>query len=264
MAGDGNYLWRHSLPGAEIVLKVYYGNRSSLLYAKKTFGNVVLTGRTSHMPKARCAVEADCVRTWQSHGFRCFDIYPQVDVDGLPREGYMAFEYVPGKHFKDLFIDRSLPLEERMAIWRQFIPEWHRRHRIAVDTSDSRLIHENGDVKHVMLYEGGFVYFDFEMIYRSKDVRMLVGREICSYMRSVGRFFGPRLYERMLDDLVAHYPDSSLLLSAWDQAYRHNNPFMRFARWLDRMKPSNKKIYSKYRVAEDIASRLSKSSLTTG
>ncbi len=264
LAGEGNYLWRHTLPdGLEVVAKVYHGSRSPLLYMKKTFGNVVLTGRSSHMPTARCAMEAACVRAWEEQGFRCFGMYPQIAIDGLPRDGYMVFEYVPGRHFRDYFQDRAVPLEEKRATWRRFVPEWHRRHAAAVATGDSKLIHENGDVKHVMLWQDDFVYFDFEMIYTSKDVRMLVGREICCYMRSVGRFFGDEMYEWMTADLVEHYPDKALLMTTWQWAFDHSDGFTKFVRRLDySMKPRSKRKYSKYVVALDVKRRLDALSLT--
>jgi hypothetical protein len=264
LAGAGNYLWRHTLPdGLEVVIKVYYGSRSPFLYMKKTFGNVVLTGRSSHMPKARCAMEAASVRAWEAQGFRCFGMYPQIEVEGLPRDGYMVFEYVPGRHFRDYFLDPEVPLDEKRATWVRFLPEWHRRHAAAIATNDSKLIHENGDVKHVMLWQGDFVYFDFEMIYTSKDVSMLVGREIACYMRSVGRFYGEEAYEWMTDELVEHYPDKALLMNTWRWAFDHTDGFTRFVRKIDyAVKPSNKKRFSKYRVAQDIKRRLDERSLT--
>jgi hypothetical protein len=263
IAGEGNFLWKVPLRGGSAVLKVYYGSRSPLLYWKKTIGNVLITGRSSHMPRARCATEMAVIDRWEKHGFTCFPRYPEVTVEGLPRDGYMAFAWVPGKHFRDYFADPAIPLEERMATWVRWLPEWARRHRIAVDTNDNLLIHENGDVKHVMLWEGGFTYFDFEMVYTSKNVRTLVGREILAYMRSCGRFFGEEIYGRMMDELVAHYPDKALLWAAWDCAFSDPSPFMRFARFLDRtLKPANRKRWSKYNVARDLRRRLDAASLT--
>ena len=264
LAGAGNYLWKHTLPGGEeVVAKVYHGSRSPLLYMKKTFGNVVLTGRSSHMPKARCDMEVQCVETWEKHGFRCFGTYPQIEIEGLPRDGYMVFEYVPGRHFRDYFQDKKVSQEDKRATWRRFIPEWHRRHAAAVSTNDSRLIHENGDVKHVMNWQGDFVYFDFEMIYTSQDVRMLVGREICCYMRSVGRFFGVEMYDWMTDDLIELYPDKALLMTTWAWAFDHSDGFTKFVRKIDyAVKPKNKKQHSKYDVALDVKRRLDAQSLT--
>jgi hypothetical protein len=151
-----------------------------------------------------------------------------------------------------------------MATWRRWVPEWHRRHAIAVREREPRLIHENGDVKHVMLWEGGFLYFDFEICFTSRDVRDLVGREMLAYMRSVGKFFGEELYERMTDELVAHYPDKTLLLAAWEHAFRNPNLVIRAGRFLDRtLKPRHQRRWSKYQVALDLKRRLDALSLTT-
>ena len=266
LAGEGNFVWKIPFPGGHegaAVLKVYYGSRGWPLYAKKTVGNLLLTGRTSQMPRTRFRNEVDCVRLWEQHGFRCFGMHPEVKVEGLPEGGYMVFDWTPGRHFREYFRDASVPLDERLATWRRWVPEWHRRHAIAVRLGEPRLIHENGDVKHVMLWQGGFTYFDFEICFRSRNVRDLVGREILAYMRSVGKFFGEELYERMTDVLVQAYPDKSLLLSAWEHAYRNDNLLIRAARALDRaLKPRHKSRWSKYAVAQDIKRRLDAASLT--
>ena len=48
LAGAGNWLYKVEVDGRSMVLKIYEGTRSRFLYWKKTFGNVVLTGRSSH------------------------------------------------------------------------------------------------------------------------------------------------------------------------------------------------------------------------
>jgi len=266
LAGEGNFVWKIPFAGGRdgsAVLKVYHGSRGWPLYVKKTLGNLLLTGRTSQMPRARFRHETECVRLWESHGFRCFGMHPEVRVAGLPDEGYMLFDWTPGRHFREYFRDASVPLEERLATWRRWVPEWHCRHATAVRLREPRLIHENGDVKHVMLWEGGFLYFDFEICFTSRDVRDLVGREILAYMRSVGKFFGEDLYERMTDVLVEAYPDKVLLLAAWEHAFSNRNPLIRVARALDRkLKPRHESRWSKYSVALDIKRRLDTASLT--
>jgi len=268
LAGEGNYVWRIPFAGGTdgfAVLKVYYGSRSSWLYAKKTLGNLLLTGRTSQMPRARFRHEVASIRLWEQHGFRCFGMHPEVRVAGLPDEGYMLYDWTPGRHFREYFKDGSVPLDERLATWRRWVPEWHRRHMTAVREREPRLIHENGDVKHVMLWQGGFTYFDFEICFRSRNVRDLVGREILAYMRSTGKFFGDELYERLMDELVAHYPDRTLLLAAWEHAFANDNLLIRFARRLDVvLKPRHQGRYSKYSVARDLKRRLDAASLTRG
>ncbi len=261
LAGEGNFVWKIPFRGGHAVLKVYYGSRGWPLYLRKTLGNRI-TGRSSHMPRTRWRTETEVIALWEGRGFRCFRMLPQVTVEGLPREGYMAYEWTPGRHFREYFRDKAVPLEERLATWRRWIPQWHRRHRIAVDTADPRWIHENGDVKHVMLWKGEFIYFDFEMVYRSRNIRFLVGREIVTYMRSAGRFLGEEMYGRMLAELVEHYPDKALLMAAWEHAYADPNAAMAAARALDRnLRPRHRDRWSKYRVAREVKELLDRASL---
>lgn len=267
LTGAGNYLWKIPYQGGHdgfAVLKVYFGSRHPALHWKKTFGNRLLTGRSSHMPRARLRTEMECIGVWEKHGFRCFGTFPDVKVEGLPENGYMLYDWTPGVHFREYFKDEQIPLDERMATWRDWVPEWCRRHRVAVREREPRLIHENGDVKHVMLWQGGYVYFDFEVQFTSTDIHDLVGREILAYMRSVGKFFHEEMYDRMLDELVEHYPDKALLRCAWEHAFRNRNPIMRVARAMDRsLKPQHRARFSKYMVARDIAQRLDAASLTS-
>src|SRR5262245_61967652 len=108
LAGEGNFVWRIPFRGGSAVLKVYYGSRGWPLYLKKTLGNFI-TRRSSHMPRTRWKTEADVARLWEANGFRCFRMLPQVTVEGLPREGYMVWEWTPGRHFRDYFKDEKVP-----------------------------------------------------------------------------------------------------------------------------------------------------------
>ena len=69
-------------------------------------------------------------------------------------------------------------------------------------------------------------------------------------MRSVGRFFGDEMYDRMTDELVEHYPDKALLMSTYEWGFAHPSVAWRVLRKIDfAIKPANKKKYSKYNVA---------------
>lgn len=264
LAGAGNFLYKIPFEDGFAVLKVYFGSRHPALHIRKSLSNLLFTGRTSHMPKARCRTELACVGVWEKHGFRCFGIRPEVRFSDLPDDGYLLFDYTPGQHFREYFKDEEVSLDDRLALWRRFLGEWHRRHATAVRENEPRLLHENGDVKHVMLWQGDLVYFDFEICFRSHDIRDLVGREMLAYMRSTGKFFGDEMYDRMMDELIEHYPDKTLLLGAWEHAYRNHNLFIRVGRYLDRTLRSRHrgKRYSKYAVAADIKRRLDAASLT--
>ena len=189
------------------------------------------------MPKGRLKTEFECLNLWREAGFRVFGTYDDVRVEGQPEGGYTLFEYVDRPKFVHYFADKSIPLDERLETWRRFLPVWH---------------HENGDLKHVMLMEDGqFLFFDFEMVFRSKRrVREFVGREILSYLKSLGKTVGRKEWDVFLAETVEHYPDRSLLEYTWNFAYRNHNPVLRAARWIDRKFRSRaKKPFSKYSVA---------------
>ena len=169
---NGNFLYRVPFRDREAVLKVYYGSRSSAEMALKSFENVVIGGQTSYMPKTRLRVERECLDLWARHGFRVFDRYDEVEViaPGCPAGGFLLLEYVDRPKLNDYLSDPSVSEEERLATYRRWLSEWGRRHEIAIREREPRLIHENGDGKHVMIGEdGSFLWFDFEMVYRSRS-----------------------------------------------------------------------------------------------
>lgn len=248
---NGNYLYKVPFRGGFAVLKVYFGSRTPLQYLTKSLGNVLLANQTSFMPRARRRTEYQVSRLWEAAGFRVFRTYDDVAVEDLPEGGWTLFEYAPGKRFVDYFADPQVPWEEKLRWWRRFVPEWHRRHRLAVQRREPRLVHENGDLKHVMIWQDELLYFDFEMVFRSRRrVREFVAREILSYLKSLGKTVGPHHWECLLAETVRLYEGRDLLEYTHRFAFANPNPFLRLARRLDRMlKPRSRKPFSKYSVA---------------
>jgi hypothetical protein len=252
---NGNYLYKVPFRGGWAVLKVYYGDRSFREYVQKSMGNVLVCNQTSFMPKARLRTEKQCLKLWRDAGFRVFATYDDVVVEGVPEGGYTLFEYVDRPRFVTYFANGEVSVDERLAMWRRFLPVWHRRHALALEGREPRFIHENGDLKHVMIMEDGqFLFFDFEMCFRSRRrVREFVGREILSYLKSLGKTVGPDLWDTFLEETIAHYPDKSLLDYTYDFAFRNPNPILRAARWLDRTTQARaRKPFSKYNAARKL------------
>jgi len=254
---NGNYLYKVPYEAGRdgwAVLKVYYGDRTWFQYLSKTFGNVVLANQTGFFPRTRRRVELECLKLWADNDFRVFGIYPevQVEVPGLPEEGWTLFEWAPGLTFVDYFADESVPVDVRLKTWREFVPEWARRHRIAVDKREPRLIHENGDLKHVMILDDQLVYFDFEMVFRSPTrVKEFAAREILSYLKSLGKTLAnEELWETFVEETVQAYEDKGQLRYTHQFAYANPNLFLRAARAYDRtFRPRAQKPFSKYSVA---------------
>jgi len=256
---NGNYLYKVPFRDGWAVLKVYYDSRGWFERLYKTFDNIVVQGQTSFMPQARLRNEQRNMAIWREAGFRVFKIYEDVVVEGLPENGYALYEYVEGRHLHKLLNNESVPLDERTAIYRKFLDQWCRRHELAVERAEPRLIHENGDLKHVMDYRGELVWFDFEMSFRSRaHVEDLVAREILAYLKSLGDFVtGPGLFDRFFKETVEHYPRKDFLAGTCAVAFRNRNRLVRIGRWLDyRLRARARKPTSKYNMAVRIGQHL--------
>jgi hypothetical protein len=264
---NGNYLYKVPFEGGRdgwAVLKVYYGSRSRLQYVYKTIGNICFASQTSVMPKARRRVELECLKVWREYGFRVFDTYEDVRVEGLPEGGYTLFEWCPGTRFVEYFLDPEHSFDERMAMWRRFVPDWHRRHRLAVDHREPRLVHENGDLKHIIICDDELVYFDFEMAFRSRRrVKEFVAREILAFLKSLGKCVGHDEWDAFLEETVKLYPSKELLRYTHQFAFKNPNYALRIARALDRrLKPRARKPFAKYNVARRLGHLLGGGQLT--
>ena len=97
--------------------------------------------------------------------------------------------------------------DERLAVFRRFLAEWGRRHELAIAHAEPRLVHENGDGKHVLVLDDGFLWFDFEMIWRSRArVADHVSHEIIQYLWFLSKSVrDPRL--RLLEETAAALPE---------------------------------------------------------
>ena len=125
---------------------------------------------------------------------------------------------------------------------------------LAIERSEPRLIHENGDLKHVMIMDDvQFLFFDFEFVYRSPNlVREVVAREILAYLRSLCKTVRDH-WPLFLEETIEHYPDRDVLESAYTLFFRHPNPMFRTMRFLDRvLKPGSWKKFSKYNTGRKL------------
>jgi hypothetical protein len=254
---NGNYLYKVPFEGRFAVLKLYYGSLSLARYALKSAGNLLLANQTAVMPWSRRRTELDCIGLWREAGFRVFGVY-DARVEGLPPDGHALFEWVDAPRFVHYFADRGVPLPERLGTWRRFQPVWHRRHRLAVERREPRFVHENGDLKHVMIAGDEFLFFDFETCFRSRRrVREVVAREILCYLKSMARTVGGDEFEAFLAETVASYPDRELLAYTHEFAFADPNPLVRAGRRFDLVfRERAQKPSSKYRIAARLATLL--------
>jgi hypothetical protein len=257
---NGNYLYKIPFRGGWAILKVYYGDRGTLEELRRSFGNVVLHGQTSYLPKTRCRIERECMELWKKHGFRVFGRYDDVEVvaPGCRPGGYAVMEYVEATKLVDILKDRETSVEQKMPAYRGFLKDWSRRHDIAIAEREPKLVHENGDAKHVMILEDGYLWFDFEMSYRFRSrVKDYVSHEIVQNIWYMTKTLHPDEQDRFLDETIEGYPVRERLQRAYDYLFRHPNPFWRAGRALHRVvRRSSRKPTSKYNVMRRFHERL--------
>ena len=248
---NGNFLYKIPFRGDYAVIKVYYGSRSRIQTLFKSLENLVV-GQTSYMPETRLRVERECLDVWRKHGFRVYDTFDDVVIEApeCPPGGYTVFEYRKGPNLNEYLSDGSIDLEERFATFRRFLAEWGRRHALALSEREPRLVHENGDGKHVMIFDDGFHWFDFEMIWRKESrIADTVSHEIIQYLWQISKSIPEALRPRLLAETVAHYPDRGRLEEAWRLFLANRRPIQRLARAFDERTERGRKPTSKYSVA---------------
>ncbi len=260
---NGNYLYKIPFRGGWAVLKVYYDSRTTWVRLKKAINNVVLLGQTSYWPQTRRRVERECLELWTRAGFRVFDWYDDVEViaPSCPPGGYLLCGYVDAPTLEDHLLDASLPLEQRFATYRRFLSEWCRRHDTASARREPRLMHENGDFGYVMLVGNEFLWFDLEMVYRSRSrVDEYLGHEIIQYLWYLLRKSSPDVRDRLLPETALHYPNRARLSAAPDVFLHHPRPWVRLGRKLDAMRSNSQKQTSKYNVARRLRAEVASAS----
>jgi hypothetical protein len=213
---NGNFLYKVPFRGGFAVLKVYAGSRGRLTTWRKSFENLVFAGQTSYQPRTRRRVERECLALWRRHGFRVYDSYEDVQVEapGCPPDAHTLFEYRAGPKLFEVLRDARRGESERLALFRRFLAEWGRRHELAIALREPRLVHENGDGKHVLVLPDGFLWFDFEIVWRSRaGVPRQVSHEIVQYLWFLAKSV-PELRDRLLTETAAGYPKTDRLRDA--------------------------------------------------
>ena len=250
---NGNYLYKVPFRDGHAVLKVYFGSRGWHGCIRKSINNYI-QDQSSFMPRHRRANELRTMKLWRAAGLRVFDTYEDVAVEGLPEGGYTLFEYVEGTKFTQYFMDESVSLEDKRTMWRRYLAEAGRRHEVCIRQREPALIHENGDLKHVLILDNDdLLYFDFEVTYRSpRKIRWHIARELLAFLRSLARCVGDETFPIFVEDTRQHYPHPDLLSECYRVMYQHPNPLHRIARILERkFRARAKKPYSIHNVARN-------------
>ena len=153
------------------------------------------------------------MKTWRQNGFDVFR-----PLNDLPphtvRYPHLVFEYVSGRTLKEYFLDRDVPKAEKLRTLRRFVPEWSRRHHLAIETGNHCLIQERATFQHVFMSSSDerLIYFDFEIVYTPRhSLRGILAREIAGYLRSLYTAIPPADWETYLETIIDAYPHREFL-----------------------------------------------------
>lgn len=246
--GNGNELYRIPINDETYILK-HFLDRHGRFYSYIKSAGAYLAGKTSFLPEKRRQTELECVELWRNKGFNTFDVV-DVEIEGIPEDRVIVYKSVKGKLLKDFIASEEFP-----CLWKLFVDELKNRHEIAERERESKLIHENADLSHVMLAENKLYYFDFEVCYTSKNIREIIARELLGYLKSLRRHVGEDKFIEYLDMLFSLYPKNNLE-ETYTTMFRNRKLVVRFGRLLDRMFSKRAtKPHSKYNIARKIKQR---------
>jgi tRNA A-37 threonylcarbamoyl transferase component Bud32 len=202
--GNGKHVVvKATLGGRPVVVKLYGRKRPWLHTILREIG-VHFVGRSSTLPGKRCAAERGVLELWRRHGF---DVPEVLDVvlPSSEKRPHLVLEWVPGRDLRTLVADRSVALAEKKALLARFARGWSRRHDLALELREPRLIQVHPGFHHVLVAGDRLVQFDFELTYTLPGaVPRLIQREIVGFLRTL-RSSARESYDELLGEVTAAY-----------------------------------------------------------
>ncbi len=217
-SGGRQYVARVIVDGRPVIVKGYGPTRSWPRTMLRELGHRFLSGKSSHLPEARCATERACLDLWR----RCGVEVPRVlDVEapaGLSRP-CLVMEWIEGTSLGELLSRRRSPSGDRsevaasdsmLELIHRVALDIGRRHEHALVEQEHALIQVHSTVKHVLVSGERLVWIDFESVYRRRHpIERLISIEIAAFLRSLQRFAPAKPV--LLHEFLATYPDKQRL-----------------------------------------------------
>lgn len=214
--GVGNVLLLVGKGDGAAVLKLYRRRRSALREELGELAARIFHRKRGISARVRHRTERETLALWAAHGFdvlRSFDRPLPEGIDGPA----LWIEYCTGRLLAGILQDADVDWEEKAGWLRRLGAESARRHRLAVELSDPRLIHEKGTVKHVFVWGGRLITFDFEGGFgRRFSLLEAMAEEMSGYLRSIAQATGDGFGDAM---------------GAWIEGYGDVARLREVARW---------------------------------
>lgn len=240
--GDGRHVvLRVVVSNRDAVLKLYGRKRGWLKDTLRDVGHRWLLGKTGMSPEARWRTETETLELWRRHGF---DVPASLDAALPPAMPPLRLlsEWLPGRPLYLPIEDPFLAVAEKERLLERLAAEWERRHALAIELREPRLIQSHAMLAHVFHVAAGaagpgsaerLVTLDFEVAWaRSSAVPRLASLEIAQLLDSIARWAPLEQVGPLIAAFVRGYPARERLVRVLDDARRGRLPLFS---WLQRL-----------------------------
>ncbi len=249
-----NQIWPLHDSDVPVLVKVY----SAPTWSPFQWARIVLEGigrqKTSSRAGARWRTERDVLRVWSQAGFDVpADLTERHPVH--PGRPYAVLERVHGRLLGMLLCSGKMGEADRLQAVGRYAAEMGRRHRLAIERGEHRLVHEHPSLQHVIVSGPRLVTIDFEQAFRPvRDVRVLVAHEVVAALRSLGKGADAARFATDLAAFVEGYGSRDGLAACAREYLRSPSPRRRLLWALDRrLRRDRKRGLGKYQVAALLA-----------
>ncbi len=253
----GNRIWIVPAAGGSVLQKFYAPHASGPSYWARLVLERLARIKTPTTVASRQRTERELLRVWAESG--C-DVPADLTAvhPALVHPRVTLLEHVRGPLLGRLLAGGRPGREERDELLTRFAAAWGRRHGLAVDRGDARLVQEHGTLLHVIVADRGLVTIDLEQAFLPRrDVLPLVAKEIVAYVRSLAKGAEADTFRADLTALVAAYPRRELLAGAVREYLDNPHPLRRLLWRLDRRtRRDRRRPFGKYRALEELRDAL--------
>jgi hypothetical protein len=194
----------------------------------------LLRGATSSRAAARRRTEGELLALWREAGIAV----PRdltADFPSLAGPRVRLLEWIEGAPLTEVLSSGGLDRAARDALLRRAGAAWGRRHALAVERRDPRLVQFHGGFMHLLVAGERMVAIDLEQGYLpGGPVMPRLGREVAACLRTLAKCGDGEAFRADLGALAAGHPDPALLRAAAVEALGGGGPLRGVVRALDR------------------------------
>jgi hypothetical protein len=208
----------------------------------------------------RCDYERSALQLWASCQFPVPQVWP-IEVPQWAGSPHLVTDYLGRLTLQEWLQDQTVAPAERYEFLARIFRENHRRHRLALERREPRLIHADPNSSNVLRTAGGFCFIDLERPTEIADLAEAAAVEIGKFCRWTVRDMGRVHLKPILQSVIEAYAEERPLLQRFvDRTCARG--FQWLHRWRDRKRRARQPgEITKYDLADTLVELLGSSRL---